>query len=109
MQLDANLQQQASLGLCRNSKADRIHWRASRQGATHSIGWVDIGARTGGYRPVDEVRVHIVKPQILQGLLQGGFHVLAPVVVVPELAGYKQVVPADQSCLEARQWVMCPV
>ena len=46
-------------------------------------------------RPMDEIEVEIIEPQIGERLLAGGDHVLRGVLVVPELGGNPQLLPLD--------------
>lgn len=56
--------------------------------------------RVHGHRPVDQVEVNIVQPQILQALVQSLFHTVVP--CAPELGGHEEFLSLDNSRLDGR-------
>ena len=74
-----------------------------QQQKTHSIGRIQPWARAVSDGPVDEVGVHILQLQLLQGALECRQHILSPVVVVPQLASDEEIPAPDNALLALRK------
>ncbi len=54
-----------------------------------------------GHRPVEEVEVHVVEPELLTALLEGAQCLLVAVIADPQLGRDEQLIPVDAAAADA--------